>query len=433
MEIMSEFISVSKNSSLGEKEAALEDLEDNEIINENVDQEPDNDKSDREIIDIVHEKVEPISDPVVFQRQPFRHLDQQLNENGLNLENKENFNSSFGLKVAVCVVDQKQDEIICLRNENAKLSSKIHLLEKNARIQNLRKEKEQLEFKHSCEKKDRILEKFKQDAQALSQEKQILAKELEEFKTKFYQTEKFAKKMTYQIDTSTITIQKLETELQGLHKDKRQHEEILSSLEKNYEKELVGLQEKIEKLDNLTKDHERKQTEKSDIIGDLLDRLDLEVTAKRKMADCISETSPQITSKISPQTSPQISPKISPQISPQISPKTFSSGSQKEEQYVLNMMANHEEIINLKTLLKETENEKLRMAKKCLKLKDENNRFCKQIENLSDGRIKTDQLGQKELSNGPTTNVSSRLRQYRLWSFQGRDTKLERFLAKNQL
>ena len=413
MEIMSEFKSVSKNSSLGEKEAALEDLEDNEIINENVDQEPDNDKSDREIIDIVHEKVEPISDPVVFQRQPFRHLDQQLNENGLNLENKENFNSSFGLKVAVCVVDQKQEEIVCLRNENAKLSSKIHLLEKNARIQNLRKEKEQLEFKHSCEKKDRILEKFKQDAQALSQEKQILAKELEEFKTKFYQTEKFAKKMTYQIDTSTITIQKLETELQGLHKDKRQHEEILSSLEKNHEKELVGLQEKIEKLDNLTKDHERKQTEKSDIIGDLLDRLDLEVTAKRKMADCINETSPQI--------------------SPQISPKNCSSGSPKEEQYVLNMMANHEEIINLKTLLKETENEKLRMAKKCLKLKDENNRFCKQIENLSDGRIKTDQLGQKELSNGPTTNVSSRLQQYRLWSFQERNTKLERFLAKNQL
>ena len=72
------------------------------------------------------------------------------------------------------------------------------------------------------------------------------------------------------------------------------------------------------------------------------------------------------------------------------------------------------------------------MAKKCLKLKDENNRFCKQIENLSDGRIKTDQLGQKELSNGPTTNVSSRLWQYRLWSFQGRNTKLERILHKNQ-
>jgi hypothetical protein len=48
-------------------------------------------------------------------------LDQQLNENGLNLENKENFNSSFGLKVAVCVVDQKQEEIVRLRNENAKV------------------------------------------------------------------------------------------------------------------------------------------------------------------------------------------------------------------------------------------------------------------------------------------------------------------------
>ena len=313
-------------------------------------------------------------------------MNQQINENRLNLENKENFNSSFGLKVAVCVVDQKQEEIICLRNENAKLSSKIHTLEKNARIQNLRKEKEQLELKHSCEEKEIILEKFKQDSQALSQEKQILARELEEFKTKFYQSEKFAKKMTYQIDTSTITIQKLETELQALHKDKRQYNEILSSIQKNHEKELDGLQEKIDKLDIVTKDHERKQKEKSDVIGDLLDRLDLEVTAKRRMADCINETSPQI--------SPKISPKISPQISP---------GSQKEEQYVLNMMANHEEILNLKTLLKEKENEKLRMAKKCLKLKDENNRFCKQIENLSDGQIKTDQLGQKELCKSPTS------------------------------
>ena len=46
------------------------------VTNENVDKEPesepDNDKSDREIIDTVHEKVELISDPVVFQRQPFR-------------------------------------------------------------------------------------------------------------------------------------------------------------------------------------------------------------------------------------------------------------------------------------------------------------------------------------------------------------------------
>jgi hypothetical protein len=71
MEIMSEF-----KSSLGEKESALEDLEDKEIINENVDQEPvsepDNDKSDLERIDTVPEKVESISDPVVAQRQPFR-------------------------------------------------------------------------------------------------------------------------------------------------------------------------------------------------------------------------------------------------------------------------------------------------------------------------------------------------------------------------
>ena len=95
-------------------------------------------------------------------------MDQQINENRLNLENKENFNSSFGLKVAVCVVDQKQEEIVCLRNENAKLSSKIHLLEKNAKFQNLRKEKEQLEFKHSCEKKDIMLEQFQQDAQDIS-------------------------------------------------------------------------------------------------------------------------------------------------------------------------------------------------------------------------------------------------------------------------
>ena len=53
---MSEFKSVCKNSSLGEKEAALEDKE---IINETVDKEPesepDNDKSDLEIIDTVHE------------------------------------------------------------------------------------------------------------------------------------------------------------------------------------------------------------------------------------------------------------------------------------------------------------------------------------------------------------------------------------------
>ena len=57
MEIMSEVKSVSKNSSLGEKEAAIDDLEDKEIINETVDKEPepDNDKSDREIIDTVHE------------------------------------------------------------------------------------------------------------------------------------------------------------------------------------------------------------------------------------------------------------------------------------------------------------------------------------------------------------------------------------------
>jgi hypothetical protein len=55
MDIMSEFKSVPKNSSLGEKEAALEDLEDKEILNENIDKEPDNDKSDLEIIDTVHE------------------------------------------------------------------------------------------------------------------------------------------------------------------------------------------------------------------------------------------------------------------------------------------------------------------------------------------------------------------------------------------
>ena len=57
MEIMSEFKSVSKNSSLGEKEAALEDVKDKEIINENVvhEPEPDYDKYDREIIDTVHE------------------------------------------------------------------------------------------------------------------------------------------------------------------------------------------------------------------------------------------------------------------------------------------------------------------------------------------------------------------------------------------
>ena len=57
MEIMSEFKSVSKNSSLGEKVAALEDVEDKEISNENVDKESesDNDKSDCEIIDTVHE------------------------------------------------------------------------------------------------------------------------------------------------------------------------------------------------------------------------------------------------------------------------------------------------------------------------------------------------------------------------------------------
>ena len=59
MEIMSEFKSVFKNSSLGEKEAALEDVEDKEISNENVVQEPesepDNDKSDCEISDTVHE------------------------------------------------------------------------------------------------------------------------------------------------------------------------------------------------------------------------------------------------------------------------------------------------------------------------------------------------------------------------------------------
>ena len=54
---MSEFKSVSKNSSHNEKEATLKDLEDKEIINENVDRksEPDNDKSDCEIIDTVHE------------------------------------------------------------------------------------------------------------------------------------------------------------------------------------------------------------------------------------------------------------------------------------------------------------------------------------------------------------------------------------------
>ena len=73
---MSEFKSASKNSSLGEKEAVFEDIEDKEILNENVDKEPesepDNDKSDLEIIDTVHENVELISDPVVFQRQPFR-------------------------------------------------------------------------------------------------------------------------------------------------------------------------------------------------------------------------------------------------------------------------------------------------------------------------------------------------------------------------
>ena len=59
MEIMSEFKSVSKNSSVGEKEAALKDLEDKEILKKNVDQEPepDNGKSDCEIIDTVHEKV----------------------------------------------------------------------------------------------------------------------------------------------------------------------------------------------------------------------------------------------------------------------------------------------------------------------------------------------------------------------------------------
>ena len=59
MEIMSEFKSVSKNSSLGEKEAILEDLEDKEVLNENVDKEPesepDNEKSDLEIIDTVHD------------------------------------------------------------------------------------------------------------------------------------------------------------------------------------------------------------------------------------------------------------------------------------------------------------------------------------------------------------------------------------------
>ena len=57
MEIMSEFKSASKNSSLGEKEAVFEDIEDKEILNENVDKEsePDNDKSDLEIIDTVHE------------------------------------------------------------------------------------------------------------------------------------------------------------------------------------------------------------------------------------------------------------------------------------------------------------------------------------------------------------------------------------------
>ena len=59
MEIMSEFKSASKNSSLGEKEAVFEDIEDKEILNENVDKEPesepDNDKSDLEIIDTAHE------------------------------------------------------------------------------------------------------------------------------------------------------------------------------------------------------------------------------------------------------------------------------------------------------------------------------------------------------------------------------------------
>ena len=59
MEFMSEFKSVSKNSSLGEKEATPEDLEDKEIITEDVDKEPesepDNDKSDLEIIDTVHD------------------------------------------------------------------------------------------------------------------------------------------------------------------------------------------------------------------------------------------------------------------------------------------------------------------------------------------------------------------------------------------
>ena len=54
---MSEFKSVSKTSSHGEKEATLKDLEEKEIINEIVDRksEPGSDKSDCEIIDTVHE------------------------------------------------------------------------------------------------------------------------------------------------------------------------------------------------------------------------------------------------------------------------------------------------------------------------------------------------------------------------------------------
>ena len=46
--------------------------------------------------------------------------------------------------------------------------------------------------------------------------------------------------------------------------------------------------------------------------------------------------------------------------------------------------------------------------------------------------------GRSSSKQGATTNApkrstaGSKVWQYRLWSFQGRDTKLERFLAKNQ-
>ena len=51
---------------------------------------------------------------------------------------------------------------------------------------------------------------------------------------------------------------------------------------------------------------------------------------------------------------------------------------------------------------------------------------------LVDLRKKNQKLSEK-LSKMPKKVVDDKVWQYWLWSFQGRDTKLERFLAKNQL